>query len=74
MHFLNSLDRDIEIVIRKKPRSCRAARMSSLKCSYLEPYKCIILIRSLHPSILQSSELKPNSELPYAFWQCRSES
>ena len=27
MHFLNPLDRDIEIVIRKKPRSRRAARI-----------------------------------------------
>ena len=27
MHFLNALDRDIEIVIRKKPRSRRAARI-----------------------------------------------
>jgi len=27
MHFLNSLDRDVEIVIRKKPRSRRAARI-----------------------------------------------
>jgi predicted XRE-type DNA-binding protein len=27
MHFLNALDRDIEIVIRKKPRSKRAARI-----------------------------------------------
>jgi predicted XRE-type DNA-binding protein len=26
MHFLNALDRDVEIVIRKKPRSKRAAR------------------------------------------------
>jgi len=26
LHFLNALDRDIEIVIRKKPRSRRAAR------------------------------------------------
>jgi len=26
MHFLNALDRDVEIVIRKKPRSRRAAR------------------------------------------------
>jgi len=28
MHFLNALDRDVEIVIRKKPRSRRAARIS----------------------------------------------
>jgi predicted XRE-type DNA-binding protein len=27
MHFLNALDRDIEILIRKKPRSRRAARI-----------------------------------------------
>lgn len=27
MHFLNALDRDVEIVIRKKPRSRRAARI-----------------------------------------------
>src|SRR5712672_2088779 len=27
MHFLNALDRDVEIVIRKKPRSKRAARI-----------------------------------------------
>jgi predicted XRE-type DNA-binding protein len=27
MHFLNALDRDIEIVIRKKPRSRRAGRI-----------------------------------------------
>jgi predicted XRE-type DNA-binding protein len=27
MHFLNALDRDIEIVIRKKPRSRRSARI-----------------------------------------------
>ncbi len=27
MHFLNALDRDIEIVIKKKPRSKRAARI-----------------------------------------------
>jgi predicted XRE-type DNA-binding protein len=27
MHFLNALDRDIEIVIRKKPRSRRSARV-----------------------------------------------
>jgi predicted XRE-type DNA-binding protein len=27
LHFLNALDRDIEIVIRKKPRSKRAARI-----------------------------------------------
>ena len=27
MHFLTALDRDIEIVIRKKPRSRRAARI-----------------------------------------------
>jgi predicted XRE-type DNA-binding protein len=27
MHFLNALDRDIEIVIRRKPRSKRAARI-----------------------------------------------
>ena len=27
MHFLNALDRDVEIVIRKKPRSKRAARV-----------------------------------------------
>jgi len=26
MHFLNALDRDVEIMIRKKPRSKRAAR------------------------------------------------
>ena len=28
MHFLNALDRDVEIVISKKPRSKRAARIS----------------------------------------------
>jgi predicted XRE-type DNA-binding protein len=27
MHFLNALDRDVEIVIKKKPRSKRAARI-----------------------------------------------
>src|SRR5260370_4331231 len=27
MHFLNAFDRDVEIVIRKKPRSKRAARI-----------------------------------------------
>jgi predicted XRE-type DNA-binding protein len=27
MHFLNALDRDVEIVIRKKPRSRRSARI-----------------------------------------------
>jgi predicted XRE-type DNA-binding protein len=27
MHFLNALDRDVEIVIRKKPRSRRSARV-----------------------------------------------
>ena len=27
MHFLNALDRDVEIVIRKKPRSRKAARI-----------------------------------------------
>ena len=27
MHFLNALDRDVEIVIRKKPRSKRTARI-----------------------------------------------
>jgi predicted XRE-type DNA-binding protein len=27
MHFLNALDRDVEIVIRKKPRSRRLARI-----------------------------------------------
>jgi hypothetical protein len=27
MHFLTALDRDIEIVIRRKPRSCRGARI-----------------------------------------------
>jgi predicted XRE-type DNA-binding protein len=27
MHFLNALDRDVEIVIRKKPRSRRTARV-----------------------------------------------
>jgi len=27
MHFLNALDRDVEIVIRRKPRSKRAARI-----------------------------------------------
>ena len=27
MHFLNALDRDVEIVIRKKPRSKRPARI-----------------------------------------------
>ena len=27
MHFLNALDRDVEIVIRKKPRSRRGARI-----------------------------------------------
>jgi predicted XRE-type DNA-binding protein len=27
MHFLNALDRDVEIVIRKKPRSKRAAKI-----------------------------------------------
>src|SRR5450755_3775173 len=27
LHFLNALDRDVEIVIRKKPRSRRAARI-----------------------------------------------
>jgi predicted XRE-type DNA-binding protein len=27
MHFLNALDRDVEIVIRKKPRSRRTARI-----------------------------------------------
>jgi predicted XRE-type DNA-binding protein len=27
MHFLNALDREIEIVIRKKPRSRRPARI-----------------------------------------------
>ncbi len=27
MHFLNALDRDVEIVIRKKPRSRRPARI-----------------------------------------------
>lgn len=27
MHFLNALDRDVEIVIRKKPRSKRSARI-----------------------------------------------
>jgi len=27
MHFLNALDRDVEIVIRRKPRSKRAARV-----------------------------------------------
>jgi predicted XRE-type DNA-binding protein len=27
MHFLNALDRDVEIVIRQKPRSRRAARI-----------------------------------------------
>jgi hypothetical protein len=27
MHFLNALDRDVEIVIRKKPRSRREARI-----------------------------------------------
>jgi predicted XRE-type DNA-binding protein len=27
MHFLNALDRDVEIVIRKKPRSRRVARI-----------------------------------------------
>jgi predicted XRE-type DNA-binding protein len=27
MHFLNALERDVEIVIRKKPRSKRAARI-----------------------------------------------
>lgn len=27
MHFLNALDRDVEILIRKKPRSRRAARI-----------------------------------------------
>jgi hypothetical protein len=27
MNFLNALDRDVEIVIRKKPRSKRAARI-----------------------------------------------
>lgn len=27
MHFLNALDRDVEIVIRKKPRSRRAAKI-----------------------------------------------
>jgi predicted XRE-type DNA-binding protein len=28
MHFLNALDRDVDIVIRKKPRSRRAARIA----------------------------------------------
>jgi len=28
MHFLNALDRDVEIVIRKKPRSRRSARIT----------------------------------------------
>jgi hypothetical protein len=28
MHFLNALDREIEIVIRKKPRSRRVARIA----------------------------------------------
>jgi hypothetical protein len=28
MHFLNALDRDVEIVIRKKPRSKRSARIA----------------------------------------------
>ncbi len=27
MHFLNALDRDVEIIIRKKPRSKRAAKI-----------------------------------------------
>jgi predicted XRE-type DNA-binding protein len=27
LHFLNALDRDVEIIIRKKPRSKRAARI-----------------------------------------------
>jgi predicted XRE-type DNA-binding protein len=27
MHFLNALDRDVEIVVRKKPRAKRAARI-----------------------------------------------
>ena len=28
MHFLNALDRDVEIVIRKEPRSRRGARIT----------------------------------------------
>ena len=31
MHFLNALDRDVEIVIRKKPRSRRTARITVTK-------------------------------------------
>ncbi len=37
MHFLNALDRDVEIVIRKKPRSRRAARIMVTEAQVSSP-------------------------------------
>ena len=40
MHFRNALDRDVEIVIRKKPRSNRERTFHSLRANFVGGIPC----------------------------------